>query len=92
MRAGRKLNASVFLCRIDCPDSSLACLLQQGEILLPVLPIGLSELPAVWEKSGKKLFFQGQGKVKEFHQKSGNSVIIGKVRDFCTAVLVAYDT
>ena len=49
-------------------------------------------LPAVREKSGKKLFFQGQGKVREFHQKSGNFVIIGKVREFCTADLVAHDS
>ena len=39
--------------------------------------IGTTGLPAVREKSGKKIFFQGQGKVRELHQKSGNFVIIG---------------
>ena len=33
--------------------------------------------------SGKRLFFQVQGKVREFHKKAGNS---GKVRKFCTDV------
>ena len=43
--------------------------------------VEVSGCPVVREKSGKKLFFQGQGKVREFHKKSENSVIIGKVRE-----------
>ena len=54
--------------------------------------ISYTGLPAVREKSGEKKFFQGQGKVREFHQKSGNFVIFGKVREFCKAGLVAHDT
>ena len=38
-------------------------------------------LPVVREKSGKNLIFQGQGKVREFYEKSGKILGWGKVRE-----------
>ena len=40
-------------------------------------------LPAVREKSGKIFIFQGQGKVREFCEKSGKIFEWRKVREFC---------
>ena len=67
----------------------LPCDFEQCSIAIHPLPIATlsygrgypTGLPAVREKSGKKIIFQGQGKVREFCKKSGKIFRYGKVRE-----------
>ena len=49
----------------------------------PLKCCSVAGLPAVREKSGKIFIFQGQGKVREFCEKSGKIFEWRKVREFC---------